>query len=238
VRTLVSWQPPSAREGRDHRQRCRTCRSTGSAAGCDLRGRNHEHGAVGMVEHRARNATEHQRLHARQSSGAEDDDLGLQIGRHAKNRFRDVALSLNNPRPRGEPGGSSPLRAFGCTVKRRLLGRCVERLIVAIRPGESEAHAQRAVAGHRVQNPLPDDQHRRDAARHQLCGAVDRSPRVSRPVVANHNHRVISRSRARAGALASEPPLTDGGGRVGVCVAGATVPSFGRKRRRVCVSAA
>ena len=62
---------------------------------------------------RVRDAAQHPRLHATAPAGAENDDVGVDVGCHGEDRAADVVVAIGDARQRDEAGGNSPMRAVG-----------------------------------------------------------------------------------------------------------------------------
>lgn len=146
-----------------------------------------------MVDHRLGDAAEQERLHAAQAAGAHHDEVGFHLGRGGEDRVRHISVAALAARVRDEPGGHRALGALGRPGERRRADRCVDALGLGVGPGEPDAHPQsrpeRAAAHQRIHDRLPDGQHRRLRAGHELCHVVDRRLCISGPVVGHQDHR-------------------------------------------------
>lgn len=78
----------------------------------ETRGGNHQDGAVCVMKDGVRDAAQHQRLHAAEAAGAQDDHAGVHIGGLGKGHSGDSVVSIHDPRLRDESGGG-PLHASG-----------------------------------------------------------------------------------------------------------------------------
>jgi hypothetical protein len=161
------------------------------------RGRNHQDSSVGVMQDRMRDAAQHQRLHAPEPSRAQDDHVGVQIGGLGQDHSGDVGVSIHDPRLGDQSGGRGPLHPGGGAIDRCLLDRSVTSPVIA---GEADhAHPERAMAGHRLQDRLPDHQHRRLTASHQQPRSIDRRLRVSGPVITDQDHHAAALWQSRGG---------------------------------------
>jgi hypothetical protein len=66
----------------------------------EICGGNDQYGTVGVMEHRMRDAAEHQRLNATEAARPEKDYVGVHIVGGGQNRSGDVPVPSREPRLR------------------------------------------------------------------------------------------------------------------------------------------
>ncbi len=123
------------------------------------------------------NTAQDHRLHRTATASAEHDYLGAKVTRHGKDVGGDLVPAIDDSWLSDESSGRRSPRAVAGGVERRLLESSVSTPVVSV-GASPEADPQRAVAGHRLQESLPNHEHRRVATGHQLRRAVNRRLRV------------------------------------------------------------